>query len=273
MRVVKTRGELARALEGVTNINFVPTMGALHQGHLSLVRAAKAARDRNAEGETGSSPNTVVSIFVNPTQFNDPSDLKNYPRTLEKDLFLLAREGVDIVFVPSIEEIYPEPDTRVFDFGELDKIMEGASRRGHFNGVAQVVSRLFDLVRPQKAFFGQKDFQQIAIIREMTRQAREKGQSWAQGLEIVACPTVREPDGLAMSSRNQLLTPQHRAVAPEIFRALQASTDPEQITRQIENSGLLKVIYCTVLDGRTFVAVQAGNVRLIDNYDNRSTQI
>ncbi|MDR2890890.1 MAG: pantoate--beta-alanine ligase [Alistipes sp.] len=258
MTIALTKSELEAALSGVLpgDIGFVPTMGALHEGHLSLVRAAK--RDESV---------TVVSLFVNPTQFNDPADLRNYPRTPEKDLAMLEAEGVDVVFMPSVEEMYPEPDTRVWDFGELDKIMEGATRPGHFNGVAQVVSRLFDAVRPARAYFGQKDFQQIAVIREMVRQARETKEPWA-GVEIVECPIVREADGLAMSSRNALLTPEHRAAAPDIFRALQMGAknpNEETIRREIERGGSLKTIYCTILGGRIFVAVQAGAVRLIDN--------
>ncbi len=243
MKTVTTRAALTDALKGAGDIRFIPTMGALHEGHLSLVRAAAGGT-------------VVVSIFVNPTQFNDPGDLRNYPRTPERDLAMLEKEGVDVVFMPTVEEIYPEPDTRIFDFGELDKVMEGATRPGHFNGVAQVVSRLFELVKPQKAYFGEKDFQQIQIIREMVRQL-------GLDVEIVPCPIVREPDGLAMSSRNALLTPEHRAAAPDIYRALKMG---ENVVENIERNGLLKVIYYTVRDGRAFVAVQAGNVRLIDNY-------
>jgi pantoate--beta-alanine ligase len=238
-------------------------MGALHAGHLSLVRAAKKAAGV-----------TVVSVFVNPTQFNDPTDLKNYPRTPERDLAMLEAEGVDVVFMPTVEEIYPEPDTRVWDFGTLDKVMEGATRPGHFNGVAQVVSRLFDLVRPTRAFFGQKDFQQVAIIREMVRQGAESGELWAE-VEIVECPTVREDDGLAMSSRNTLLSPRHRAAAPDIHRALRlgamkagelSARELERFVRaEVERSGLLKVIYFDMMGSRACIAVQAGNVRLIDN--------
>lgn len=277
MTVTNTRGALSDALArfkrsgtGVQKreIMFVPTMGALHEGHLSLVRAAK---------KTGGA--VVVSVFVNPTQFNDPADLKNYPRTPEKDLAMLEAEGADVVFMPEIEEIYPKPDTRVFDFGELDKVMEGATRPGHFNGVAQVVSRLFDLVRPARAFFGQKDFQQVEIIREMVRQARERGEKWA-GVEIVECPIVREEDGLAMSSRNVLLSPEHRAAAPDIYRALRLGAlkagelSPRELERYVtaetERSGLLKVIYFDRMGPQACIAVQAGNVRLIDNvrYDN-----
>jgi pantoate--beta-alanine ligase len=216
----------------------------------------------------------VVSIFVNPTQFNDPNDLRSYPRTPERDLAMLEAEGVDVVFMPSVEEIYPEPDTRVWDFGSLDKVMEGATRPGHFNGVAQVVSRLFDLVRPARAFFGQKDFQQVAIVREMVRQAAETEEPWAD-IEIVECPIVREADGLAMSSRNALLTPAHRATAPDIYRALRIGAEKaETMTREelerfvvgeVERSGLLKVIYFDFMGSQACIAVQAGRVRLIDN--------
>ncbi|MDR1670999.1 MAG: pantoate--beta-alanine ligase [Alistipes sp.] len=259
MKVANTRGALDEFLSGVSGkkIVFVPTMGALHEGHLSLVRAAR---------ESGGV--VVVSIFVNPTQFNDPDDLKNYPRTPERDLSMLEEECVDVVFMPSVEDIYPEPDTRVWDFGELDKVMEGATRPGHFNGVAQVVSRLFDAVRPVEAFFGQKDFQQVAIIREMVRQARRSGEPWA-GVEIVECPTVREEDGLAMSSRNALLSPAHRASAPDIYRALRMGAEqrlsPAEIIAQVERGGLLKVIYLDFFGPRACIAVQAGGVRLIDN--------
>ena len=232
-------------------------MGALHTGHISLID--KARKDGGF---------VVVSVFVNPTQFNDPADLRNYPRTPERDLAMLEAAGVDMVFMPTVEEIYPEPDTRVFDFGQLDKVMEGATRPGHFNGVAQVVSRLFDIVRPAKAFFGQKDFQQIAIIREMLRQGREKGEGWAD-VEIVECPIVREADGLAMSSRNALLTPEHRAAAPDIYRGLKIGRDEKltaaEVIAQVERSGLLKVIYFDTMGPRACIAVQAGNVRLIDN--------
>ncbi len=252
-------------------------MGALHEGHLSLVRAAKKS------GGT-----VVVSIFVNPTQFNDPNDLRCYPRTPEKDLAMLEEEGADVVFMPPVEEVYPEPDTRVltsqcrFDFGQLDKVMEGTTRPGHFNGVAQVVSRLFDLVKPSEAFFGQKDFQQVAVVREMVRQS-------GMDVGIVECPTVREEDGLAMSSRNTLLAPEYREAAPDICRALRLGAEkagmmtPRElekwVTAKVERNGLLKVIYFRIVDAATLadienwdtphrqgcIAVQAGNVRLIDN--------
>ena len=273
MKVTETRAELAEALAGIPreDIKLVPTMGALHEGHLSLVKAAKRS------GGT-----VVVSIFVNPTQFNDPNDLRSYPRTPEKDLGMLEREGADVVFMPSVTEVYPEPDTRVFDFGQLDKVMEGATRQGHFNGVAQVVSRLFDMVKPSQAFFGQKDFQQVAVVKEMTRQL-------GMEVEIVECPIVREADGLAMSSRNVLLAPEYRKAAPDIYRALRLGAEkagampPRDLERWVigeaERNGLLKVIYFRIVDAGTLadienwdtprrqgcIAVQAGSVRLIDN--------
>lgn len=277
MTVVTTVAELRRALGDGGDVNFVPTMGALHAGHLSLVEAARAAGD--VAGTNGERPLVVVSVFVNPTQFNDKGDLAAYPRTPERDLAMLERAGVDVVFMPGVRDIYPEPDTRVFDFGELDKVMEGATRPGHFNGVAQVVSRLFDLVRPLRAFFGQKDFQQIAVIREMLRQGSEKGERWA-GVEIVECPIVREDDGLAMSSRNALLEPEYRAAAPDIHRALGLGAMKagemsrkelcEFVTAEVERNGLLKVIYFDFMGRQACIAVQAGAVRLIDNlrYDS-----
>ncbi|MDR2882777.1 MAG: pantoate--beta-alanine ligase [Alistipes sp.] len=274
MRIAETREALLDTLKDAPceTREFVPTMGALHEGHLSLVRAAR----RN--GGT-----VVASIFVNPTQFNDPNDLKNYPRTPEQDMAMLRTEGVEVVFMPTVEEIYPADAEREkeneWDFGELDKVMEGATRPGHFQGVAQVVSKLFELVQPARAYFGQKDYQQVAIIREMVRQARERGETWAEA-EIVECPTVREEDGLAMSSRNALLTPAHRAAAPDIHRALRLGAlkagelSPRELERyvraEIERSGVLKMIYFDRMGPQACIAVQAGDVRLIDNmrYDN-----
>ncbi len=278
MRIAETREALGDALKEVPREKreFVPTMGALHEGHMSLVRAA-------GDGAAKRGGAVVVSIFVNPTQFNDPNDLKNYPRTPQHDLSLLEAGGVDVVFMPPVEEIYPETagaeQAREWDFGTLDKVMEGATRPGHFRGVAQVVSRLFELVMPARAYFGQKDFQQVAIIREMMRLAREEGLPWA-GVEIVECPTVREEDGLAMSSRNTLLTPAHRAAAPDIHRALRLGAlkagelSPRELERyvraEVERSGVLKMIYFDRMGPQACIAVQAGNVRLIDNmrYDN-----
>lgn len=274
METITNSGELRRALgsRDRSGIGFVPTMGALHAGHRSLVERARR------ECAT-----VVVSVFVNPTQFNDKTDLKNYPRTPEADLRLLEEVGADYVFMPSVEEVYPEPDTRTFDFGMIDKVMEGATRPGHFNGVAQVVSRLFDLVKPAKAYFGEKDFQQIAVIREMVRQLRIP-------VEIIPCPIVRGEDGLALSSRNTLLDTDHRTAAPYIYKVLKAAvekshqTTPDQlaawVTAQVESNPLLKVIYFQVVDAATMqqvrtweespaiqgcIAVQAGDIRLIDN--------
>lgn len=274
METITNSEELRRALgsRDRSGIGFVPTMGALHAGHRSLVERARR------ECAT-----VVVSVFVNPTQFNDKTDLKNYPRTPEADLRLLEEVGADYVFMPSVEEVYPEPDTRTFDFGMIDKVMEGATRPGHFNGVAQVVSRLFDLVKPAKAYFGEKDFQQIAVIREMVRQLRIP-------VEIIPCPIVRREDGLALSSRNTLLDTDHRTAAPYIYKVLKAAvekshqTTPDQlaawVTAQVESNPLLKVIYFQVVDAATMqqvrtweespviqgcIAVQAGDIRLIDN--------
>ena len=274
METITNSEELRRALgsRDRSGIGFVPTMGALHAGHRSLVERARR------ECAT-----VVVSVFVNPTQFNDKTDLKNYPRTPEADLRLLEEVGADYVFMPSVEEVYPEPDTRTFDFGMIDKMMEGATRPGHFNGVAQVVSRLFDLVKPAKAYFGEKDFQQIAVIREMVRQLRIP-------VEIIPCPIVRGEDGLALSSRNTLLDTDHRTAAPYIYKVLKAAvekshqTTPDQlaawVTAQVESNPLLKVIYFQVVDAATMqqvrtweespviqgcIAVQVGDIRLIDN--------
>ena len=195
MLLIKTIKELQYILTGSREsgtIGFVPTMGALHRGHLSLVKQAVL------ENQTA-----VVSVFVNPTQFNDAIDLEKYPRTLETDLEMLETTGCSIVFAPNTKEVYPEPDNRNFDFGRLETVMEGKHRSGHFNGVAQVVSKLFDMVKPDKAYFGLKDFQQLAIIKTMVTQLKLP-------VEIVSCPTVREESGLAMSSRNELLTAEQK---------------------------------------------------------------
>ncbi|WP_281671463.1 pantoate--beta-alanine ligase [Rikenella microfusus] len=271
MKLCRRASELA-GFRGT--VGFVPTMGALHAGHLSLVGECRRACDT-----------TVVSIFVNPTQFNDPKDLENYPRTEEADLKLLEAAGVDFVFAPTVEEIYPEPDTRVFDFGGLDRVMEGERRPGHFNGVGQVVSRLFDIVKPDKAFFGEKDFQQLAIIRHMVR-------GLSLPIEIVGCPIVRDTDGLARSSRNLLLTPEHRRAAPRIYEVLSdaavslrgkvpVAEAKRLIAECIDANPLLETEYIEIAsaetlqpasewgraagDLRCFAAVRAGTVRLIDN--------
>ena len=268
--VKELRAELDKAEQ--SGIGFVPTMGALHAGHRSLVERARR--------ENGT---VVVSVFVNPTQFNDKNDLKHYPRTPEADARLLEEAGADFVLMPTVEEIYPQPDTRQFDFGLIDKVMEGATRPGHFNGVAQVVSRLFDIVRPARAYFGEKDFQQIAVIKSMVAQL-------ALPIEIVECAIVRGEDGLALSSRNTLLDAAHRAAAPHIYATLRAAVTQlqemvparlkEWVTAEVERNPLLKVIYYQSVDARTMqevaawddspriqgcIAVQAGDIRLIDN--------
>ena len=274
MKVVNTVAELNAALAPLKRegVGFVPTMGALHAGHRSLVERARRENDT-----------VVVSVFVNPTQFNDKNDLKNYPRTPEADCAILEAAGADIVFMPTVEVIYPEPDTRQFDFGMVDKVMEGATRPGHFNGVAQVVSRLFALVNPARAYFGEKDFQQIAVIKAMVEQL-------AIDIEIVECAIVRGEDGLALSSRNELLTPEHRAAAPHIYATISQcsakmeSMSPAELTEwvvtTIDSNPLLKTIYFEAVDARTMqrvekwsdseriqgcCAVQAGDIRLIDN--------
>ncbi|GKI23477.1 pantothenate synthetase [Odoribacter laneus] len=276
MKVVTTKKELISFIndfrkKGKT-IGLVPTMGALHEGHLSLVRECKKNTDI-----------TVVSIFVNPTQFNDPEDLKRYPRTPEQDISLLNTVDCDLVFLPTVEEIYPEKDIRKFNFGYLENIMEGARRPGHFNGVGQVVSRLFDIVTPDKAFFGMKDFQQIAIIKNMVQQLNYK-------IDIVSCPIIREASGLALSSRNMLLDEEHKKNAPHIYATLkkarnlvaQMSVDDlkKWITDQIDSNPYLKTEYVEIVDNTTLqiiqnwnekndrvvcVAVHAGKIRLIDN--------
>ena len=211
MKVVTTikdlQAQLASARNEGKSIGLVPTMGALHAGHASLVRRSVADNDV-----------TVVSIFLNPTQFNDKNDLARYPRTLDKDCELLEACGAQLAFAPSVEEAYPEPDTRHFSYPPTDEVMEGARRPCHFNGVCQIVSKLFAWVEPTRAYFGEKDFQQIAVIRRMV-------EDLGFGLEIVPCPVVREADGLAMSSRNTLLAPEERAIAPLIYAALKASQE------------------------------------------------
>ena len=274
MKTIYKVSDLRKELSTVDRegIGFVPTMGALHAGHRSLVERARR------ECAT-----VVVSVFVNPTQFNDKNDLRNYPRTPEADMALLEAAGADYVLMPSVEEIYPEPDERIFDFGQIDKVMEGATRPGHFNGVAQVVSRLFAIVEPAKAYFGEKDFQQIAVITAMVKQL-------SLGVAIVECPIVRGDDGLALSSRNTLLDAEHRKAAPRIYAVISqcaaraAEMTPAEltqlVTREVESDGLLKVIYFRAVDALTMqqvgawsdsdriqgcIAVQAGDIRLIDN--------
>jgi pantoate--beta-alanine ligase len=275
MKVVKTIQEVNNLLDSDyagKRSGFVPTMGALHAGHIALVERAAG------ENEVAS-----ASIFVNPIQFNNPDDLTRYPRTLDADLAKLEKAGCHLVFVPEVKEMYPEPSTKVYDFGMLDKVMEGEFRPGHFNGVAVVVKRLFDIMRPSRAYFGEKDYQQLQVIKALVRMERIP-------VEIIPCPTVREPDGLAMSSRNVRLSHEERQAAPVIYKALcdlrnnrHAFDMQECIYRaikQIESVGVLRVEYLTLSDAETLkpvkdwsgaspiiacIAVFAGPVRLIDN--------
>ena len=276
MKLVHTiselRAELSAQRQAGKKIGLVPTMGALHEGHASLVRRAVAENDV-----------VVVSDFVNPTQFNDKNDLLKYPRTLEADCELLEKEGAAYVFAPSVEEIYPEPDTRQFSYAPLDTVMEGKYRPGHFNGVCQIVSKLFMIVEPDKAYFGEKDFQQLAIIREMVKQMQFP-------LEIIGCPIVRESDGLALSSRNARLTEEQRRQALNISRTLfhskeyAASHTVEETQKFVEESIAasegLELEYFELVDGTTLqkianwadtdyavgcITVFCGEVRLIDN--------
>jgi len=275
--------ELVHTIEGLqskllgarTNgksIGFVPTMGALHKGHISLVKKSIEENDI-----------TVVSIFVNPTQFNDKKDFLKYPRNIDLDSLLLEKVGVDFIFVPNEKEIYPEPDTRQFDFGMLDKVMEGEHRPGHFNGVAQVVSKLFDIVKPDTAYFGEKDFQQLAIIRAMVRQLNLP-------VRITGMPIMREESGLAMSSRNERLTTEQRLNASKMqahlieslngASGLSVKETTQYVIQSINKEEDLRVEYFEIVDGDTLqpisewkdteyavgcVAVFCGEVRLIDN--------
>lgn len=276
MKTVRTKQELEEQLffyrTTGSSIGFVPTMGALHQGHVELMNCSR--KENNA---------VVVSIFVNPTQFNNPNDLRNYPRTVEQDLRKCEQAGVDLVFLPEVEEMYPTPDNRIFDFGILDKVMEGKHRPGHFNGVAQIVSKLFDAVKPTKAYFGQKDFQQLAIIKKMVSDLKYE-------VDIIAYPTIREVDGLAMSSRNLLLSSEQRASAPLIAKTLLEARNQKEklnvfetkewVIMTINNDPQLRVEYFEISNSKTLeplqswldtssvvgcIAVQVGSVRLIDN--------
>ena len=231
------------------SIGLVPTMGALHEGHASLVRRSVAENDI-----------TVVSVFVNPTQFNDQNDLKNYPRDLDADCRLLEECHADYVLAPSVDEMYPTPDTRRFEYPPVSTVMEGAHRPGHFNGVCQVVSRLFYIVRPDRAYFGEKDWQQIAVVKAMVRHL-------GLGVKIVECPIVREADGLAKSSRNTLLTPDERAIAPAIYKALSESTEyakthtlketHDHVVDEINRVEGLRVEYFSIVDGNTLQDIES----------------
>lgn len=251
MNIVNKISELRLALDECRgrgcSIGLVPTMGALHEGHASLVRRSVAENDV-----------TVVSVFLNPTQFNDPKDLERYPRTLEADCELLDACGADIVFAPGVEEIYPEPDTRCFSYPPTDSVMEGAMRPGHFNGVCQIVSKLFSYVEPDKAYFGEKDYQQIAVIRRMVADL-------GFGLEIVSCPVIRQSDGLAMSSRNTLLSDEERQTAANIYRVLNESRTlgltvqqtHDYVVNEIDAIPMLEVQYFNIVDGDTLADVSS----------------
>lgn len=276
MRVVKTISELKSLISGYKQENktvgLVPTMGALHAGHKSLVDRARKENDI-----------VVVSVFVNPTQFNNKQDLATYPRTEERDCALLEAAGCDVVFMPAVEEVYPEPDNRQFDLGAVAEVMEGAHRPGHFNGVAQIVSKLFGFVEPDRAYFGEKDFQQIAVIRKMVQLEGFK-------LQIVACPIKREDDGLALSSRNVRLTAEPRQLAPNIYRVLKESCNfakshtvaetEKFVVDSLNALPQMEVEYYSIVDALTMqpvsdwadadsitgcITVYCGEVRLIDN--------
>lgn len=229
------------------SIGLVPTMGALHEGHASLARRSVCENDV-----------TVVSIFLNPTQFNDKTDLEKYPRTLEADCRLLEECGVQVAFAPSVEEVYPEPDTRTFSYPPTDAVMEGAMRPGHFNGVCQIVSKLFSYVEPDRAYFGEKDYQQIAVIRRMVDDLGLK-------LDIVPCPVVREKSGLAMSSRNTLLTDEERTLAANIYRVLEESKSIKAGVRETHDYVVesinaiqgLEVQYYSIVDGCTLAEIES----------------
>lgn len=276
MRIISGVAELKEVLAGLRtggkSVGLVPTMGALHQGHKSLVERARRENDV-----------VVVSVFLNPTQFNNADDLRTYPRTAEADAQMLESCGVDVAFMPTVKDVYPEPDTRVFHLGPVAEVMEGAMRPGHFNGVCQIVSKLFMMVEPTRAYFGEKDFQQIAVIKAMVAQL-------GFNLEIVECPCIREEDGLAKSSRNVRLTPLVRKVAPEIYATLKKSLwfaqdhtlsqTHDWVVATINAYPEMEVEYFSICDGLTLqplqnwedsdyvvgcITVYCGDVREIDN--------
>lgn len=276
MRIISGVAELKEVLAGLRtggkSVGLVPTMGALHEGHKSLVERARRENDV-----------VVVSVFLNPTQFNNADDLRTYPRTAEADAQMLESCGVDVAFMPTVKDVYPEPDTRVFHLGPVAEVMEGAMRPGHFNGVCQIVSKLFMMVEPTRAYFGEKDFQQIAVIKAMVAQL-------GFNLEIVECPCIREEDGLAKSSRNVRLTPLVRKVAPEIYATLKKSLwfaqdhtlsqTHDWVVATINAYPEMEVEYFSICDGLTLqplqnwedsdyvvgcITVYCGDVREIDN--------
>ena len=256
-KIVELQNELFSYRKNNKTIGLVPTMGALHAGHASLVKQSVKENDV-----------TVVSVFLNPTQFNDKGDLERYPRTLEADCQLLEACGADYVFAPTVEEIYPKPDNRQFEFSPQSTVMEGAKRPGHFNGVCQVVSRLFYIVRPDRAYFGEKDWQQIAVIKRLVDFIGMK-----DSITIVECPIVREQDGLAMSSRNMLLTADEREIASKIYEALRKSVDysqshsvaetQEKVVNEINAVDGLEVEYFEIVDGNTLLKVNTWEVYVV----------
>lgn len=248
-KIVDLQNQLFEDRKNGKEIGLVPTMGALHEGHASLVR--RSVKENGI---------TVVSVFVNPTQFNDKNDLKNYPRTLDADCQLLDACGADYVLAPSVEEMYPTPDTRQFEFPPVSTVMEGAHRPGHFNGVCQVVSRLFYIVKPNRAYFGEKDWQQIAVVKAMVKQLGLK-------VQIVECDIVRDADGLARSSRNTLLAKDERAIAPAIYKTLKESISYAKthtvgethdfVVNTINAVDGLEVEYFSIVDGNTLQDIAA----------------
>lgn len=280
-KIVELQNTLFADRKAGKTIGLVPTMGALHDGHASLVK--KSVEDNDI---------TVVSVFVNPTQFNDPKDLNTYPRTVDEDCKLLESVKADYVFVPAVEEMYPRPDTRHFEYPPISTVMEGAHRPGHFNGVCQVVSRLFYITRPDKAYFGEKDWQQIAVIKAMVK-------ALSINIKIIECPIIRDADGLARSSRNTLLSKEEREIAPMIFKALKESVDyslthsvketHDMTVEKINKTDGLDVEYLEIVDGDTLQPVSDWNdsdyivgcitvycgarpVRLIDHIKYRESQ-
>lgn len=272
-KVSDLRSYILSVCADMKSIGLVPTMGALHEGHLSLIE--KSVTDNDI---------TVCSIFVNPIQFNNATDLAKYPRTLEQDCALLENTGCNVVFAPSVDEMYANSPQLTMNFGSLETVMEGAFRPGHFSGVGIVVAKLFNLVQPQKAYFGQKDFQQLAIIKQMVSDL-------SFPLEIIPCPILRDPDGLAMSSRNKRLSVSERAQAPHIYRILsEAKTKllegtTVEDTKQYVNEAFIalpefNLEYFEIADALSLqsleqyngtqkpvlcIAAYLGNVRLIDN--------
>lgn len=250
-KIVELQNKLFDDRKQGKSVGLVPTMGALHEGHASLVKKSVADNDV-----------TVVSVFVNPTQFNDPKDLKSYPRDIDADCKLLESVGADYVFAPSVDEMYPTPDTRHFEFPPITTVMEGAHRPGHFNGVCQVVSRLFYIARPDRAYFGEKDWQQIAVVKAMVK-------SLDLGVDIVECPIIRDTDGLARSSRNTLLSDAERKTAPRIYEALKDSVEyakthsvketHDYVVERIDATDGLDVEYFEIVDGNTLQQVNDWN--------------